>query len=232
MLIPLTRQTFEQLIPLIATGPQYSYYWGKLPDFLKRLLISVVSVVVVLILGLVLGEGFEPLRFLLCIITGLYWFWSPIYWASRRNVEVRRYKYSGFWQGQVLDVFLTEELIGTEENVNNRGELVIVENRERRLNLEVTDESGFTTVLQVPLRRTHKGIVPGQIAQMVVMSNQPDLSRIAQTTDIYIPRLNIWVSDYPYLQREVFNQVSRRLTQTEEPDYPVNRVVKTRRRRR
>ncbi|MEQ9355489.1 phosphate ABC transporter permease [Coleofasciculus chthonoplastes] len=232
MLVPLTRQTFEQLIPVIATSSQYAYYWGKFPDFLKRLLISVVAVVVVLLLGLFFGEGFDPLRFLLGIITGLYWFWSPVYWASRRNLEVRRYKYSGFWQGRVLDVFVTEELIGTEENVNNRGELVIVENRERRLNLEVGDKSGFSTLLQVPLRRTYKGIVPGQIAQMVVMSNQPDLSRIASNSDIYIPRLNIWVSDYPYVQRTVFNQVSRQLTQAEEDDYPVNRVVKTRRRRR
>ncbi|MEQ9552225.1 MAG: phosphate ABC transporter permease [Coleofasciculus sp. G3-WIS-01] len=232
MLVPLTRQTFEQIIPLIATAPQYSYYWGKFPEFLRRLLISVVAVVVVLLFGLFLGEGFDPLRFLLVIITGLYWFWSPVYWASRRNLEVRRYKYSGFWQGRVLDVFVTEELIGTEENVNNRGELVIVENRERCLNLEVGDETGFTTLLQVPLRRTHKGIVAGQIAQMVVMSNQPDLSRIAKSSDIYIPRLNIWVSDYPYLQHDVFNQVSRKLTQAEEDDYPAKRVVKTRRRRR
>jgi len=232
MLVPLTRQSFEQLIPVIATSSQYAYYWGKFPDFLKRLLISVVAVVVVLLLGLFLGEGFDPLRFLLGIITGLYWFWSPVYWASRRNMQIRRYKYSGFWQGRVSDVFVTEELIGTEENVNNRGELVIVENRERRLNVEVGDESGFSTLLQVPLRRTHKGIVPGQIAQMVVMSNQPDLSRIATNSDIYIPRLNIWVSDYPYVQRNVFSQVSRQLTQAEEDDYPANRVVKTRRRRR
>jgi len=27
-------------------------------------------------------------------------------------------KYSGFFRGRVLDVFITEELIGTEETVN------------------------------------------------------------------------------------------------------------------
>jgi len=49
---------------------------------------------------------------------------------------------SGFFRGRVLDVFITEELIG-EETVNNKGDLVIVENRERRLNLEVGDETGL-----------------------------------------------------------------------------------------
>lgn len=232
MLIPITREKFEQLIPLIATSVQYTYYWGKFSDFLKRLLISVVAVVVVLLVGLFFGPGFDPLRLLLGIIAGLYWFWGPVYWASQRNLEVRRYQYSGFWEGRVLDVFVTEELIGTEENVSNQGELVIVENRERRLNLEVGDETGFSILLQAPLRRTHKGIAPGQVAQMLVMSNQPDLSRIAKTSDIYIPRLNVWLSDYPYLQREVFTQVSRQISKTEVDDYPVNRVVKTRRRRR
>jgi hypothetical protein len=230
MLVPITRQKFEQVIPILATGPQYAYCWGKFPVFIKRLLISVIAVVVVLILGLALGEGFNPVRLLLGIIAALYWLWAPIYWATRCNLEIRRYKYSGFWRGEVLDVFVTEELIGTEENVNNRGELLIVENRERRLNLDVGDETGFETQLQVPLRRTHKGIAPGQIAEMLVMSNQSDLGRIAKTSDVYIPSLNLWVSDYPYVQRDVFDQVSRQLGESREATSPKKRAAKTKRR--
>lgn len=211
MLVPLTRQKFEQLIPRVATGEQYRYSWGNFSDFLKRLLISVVGVVVFWLLTLVLGEGFQNLLFSVGLIAGLYWLWGPVLWASLRNAEYRRYKYSGFFRGRVLDVFITEDLIGKEETVNNKGELVIVENRERRLNLEVGDETGFATELQVPLRRTHQGIVPGQVAEMVVLSNQPDLSSITKLTDIYIPSQNVWVSDYPYLQRDVFLEVSRRI---------------------
>ena len=43
MLVPITRQKFEQLVPLVATASQYNYYWGKFPDILQRLLISVVA---------------------------------------------------------------------------------------------------------------------------------------------------------------------------------------------
>ncbi|MGL5877872.1 MAG: phosphate ABC transporter permease, partial [Xenococcaceae cyanobacterium] len=50
MLVPLTRQKFEQLIPRIATGDQYRYVWGNFSDFLRRLLASVVAVIVVLLL--------------------------------------------------------------------------------------------------------------------------------------------------------------------------------------
>ncbi len=211
MLIPLTRKTFENLVPTIATGPQYVYYWGKFPDLLLRLLVSVVGVTVV-ILGLgILGDSFGFIRFLLGIVVGLYWLWGPILWASLKNVEYRKYAYSGFWQGEVVDVYVTEELIGKEETVNERGELVIVENRERCLNLIVGDETGFTSRLQVPLKRNHQAIAVGDRAEMVAMSNRGDLGRINKTSDIYIPTHNIWVSDYPLLQRESFIEVSRRL---------------------
>jgi hypothetical protein len=231
MLVPITRQKFEQIIPILATGPQYGYFWGKFPDFLKRLLISLLSVVGVSLLRVFFGSSLDGLILLLCIVAGLYWLWGPIYWATLRNMEIRRYPYSGFWRGEVVDVYVTEDLIGKEETVNNSGELVIVENRERRLNVEVEDENGFGTRVQVPLRRIHKGIAAGQVAEMLVLSYQPDLRNIVKTTDIYIPSLNRFVSDYPYLQPDVFAQVSQKLSQFEDEEEPVKRVKNKRRRR-
>jgi hypothetical protein len=214
MIIPITRQTFEQLIPAVATATQYKYYWGKFPDFLKRLLISVVSVVVIWLLGLSFGDnGGGGIVFLFGIAASLYWLWGPVAQASLRNAEFRRQPYCGFWQGRVLDVYVTDDLMGYEETVNNKGDLVIVENRERRLNLEVGDKTGFATQMQVPFRKEHKGISAGQVALMLIMSKQPDLSRIHKFSDIYLPSQNIWVSDYPYLQRERFVEVSKQLNQ-------------------
>lgn len=217
MLVPLTRQKFEQIIPRIATSEQYRYMWGNFSDFLRRLLISVIAVVGFWVIVLLLGEGFGSLLFPPGLIGGLYWLWGPVLWASLRNAEYRKYKYSGFFRGEVLDVYVNEELIGKEETVNNRGELVIVENRESRLNLEIGDESGFETQLQVPLRRSHQAIAPRQVAEMVVLSNRPDLSSIVQVTDVYIPSQNLWVSDYPFLQRDVFIEVSDRIQDGKEP---------------
>ena len=117
MLVPLTRQKFEQLIPRIATGTQYRYYWGKFSDCLNRLLISVVAVVVFWLLGLVLGESFGTILFSLGLVAGLYWLWGPILWASLRNGKYRRYKYSGFFRGHVLDVRLRCIELGTAASV-------------------------------------------------------------------------------------------------------------------
>ncbi|MDJ0705391.1 MAG: phosphate ABC transporter permease [Leptolyngbyaceae cyanobacterium MO_188.B28] len=211
MLIPLTQEKLEELIPRIATADQYRYTWGKPSDFLRRLLISVVGGICVFILRILMPESLHSLPYLLGIVAGFYWLWNPVYSAGQRNREIRRYTYGGFWRGRVLDVFITDEVVGAEETVNKRGELVIVENRERRLTLEVGDKTGFTTQIQVPLRRDHRLIRSGDFAEMLVLSNRPDLSRINMVSDIYIPDHKLWVSDYPYVQKNSFMEVSKKL---------------------
>lgn len=212
MLIPITRETFEELVPRYATGEQYRYMSGQWADFLRRLLISIIGVLAAFMLNAILPSGFEILEFVIGIVTGLYWLWSPVYWASLRNIKARRYPYAGFWRGRVIDAFPSEEVVGTEETVNKQGELVVVENRERRLNLEVADKQGFSTLIQVPLQRAHQMIRPGDRAEMLVMSNRPDLSYISQFSDVHLVDYDLWVSDYPSVRRDVFKDVSRRLT--------------------
>ena len=209
MLIPLTRQTLEQVIPVMGTGPQYNYYWGTWQDFLRRLLISLVAVVVFWLLGYLFGDAFQTVKLILDIIAGLYWLWGPVYLATLRNSTYRRYPYGGFWRGRVLDAYITEELIGEKEAVDKRGELIVIENRERRINVQVGDNSGFTTRIQAPLKRIHKSIRPGAVAELIVLSQSPDLSTFAKLTDIYLPQQNLWIGEYPYLRRDVFTQMSQ-----------------------
>jgi hypothetical protein len=215
MLIPLTRSTYETLVPAVATGAQYAYCSGKFADFLQRLLISGVGAVLILVIIRPLLPFGSDLLLIASIMIGLYCLWGPILWASLRNLEHRKFPYSGFWRGEVLDLYMSDELVGEEETVNERGDLVIVENRERRLILEVGDETGFSTQLRVPVKRQHQAIRRGDIAEMLVMSSREDLSRISKTSDIYLPDRQVWVSDYPYVQREAFVEVSQRLRDRE-----------------
>ncbi|MDJ0585448.1 MAG: phosphate ABC transporter permease, partial [Microcystis sp. M49636_WE2] len=126
MLVPLTRQSIEQIVPIIATGPQYAHYWGKWSDFLRRLFISIIALTAAWLIGNLFGPGGLTIKLIFDIIAGLYWLWGPVYWASVRNNTYRRLPYGGFWRGRVFDAFVTEELIGEEERVNKRGELEII----------------------------------------------------------------------------------------------------------
>jgi hypothetical protein len=211
MLIPLTRESLEQLLPLVATGNQYRFYWGEPRDVVRRLLLSFTGVVTLLTVTSFFGTSLGIVRFLLGWTAGLYWLWVPVYLASQRNGGYRRYPFGGLWQGQILEVYVSEELIAREETVNQEGDLVVVENRERSLNVLVGDNTGFETLLRVPLQQEHRGILPGQRIQLVLLSKDRDLARIARITDAYIPDRQIWVSDYPYLQRDRFVEVTERL---------------------
>ncbi|MDB9311987.1 hypothetical protein PN462_02655 [Spirulina sp. CS-785/01] len=208
MLIPLTRSKFEQLVPPIATGEQYKAVWGSWRDFLGRILISLVGVVILLLLSFLVDGAGEGLILFLEIIVGLYWFWSPVFIASVRNGKYRRFKYSGFWRGRVFDVFISDDIIGEQESVNQQGELVIVENRERRINIELGDRTGFRTIIKAPLQRVHKLLNPGQAAECLVFSNRADLSEIQELSDIYIPSQNLWVGEYPCVRRDFFQAMS------------------------
>ncbi len=225
MLVPLSRKKFEDLIPLVGTGAQYKYYWGKLSDVLRRVLISISAVAGALLIRAFFATGelqdvVQAVTFFLIILALVYWLWSPAIQAAVRNAGYRRYKYSGFLRGEVLDVFVTDELVGTEESVNNRGELVVTENRERRINVVVGDETGFETRIQVPLKREHQAIRIGDTAEMLALSDRPDLGRIAKVSDIFVSRVGVWVSDYPYLRRDEFEAVSRQINTIEpEDDY-------------
>lgn len=233
MLIPLTRKKFEQLIPIFATGAQYRYYWGKPSDFLRRFLFSLTAVVAIVLIEFLLGGAFRNIFFMIGFMTGFYWLWAPIYFATRRNLATRRYRFSGFLQAEVLDVFFSEELVGTEETVNKRGDLVVVENRERCLNLEIGDETGFGTKLRVPLQRDHRGIRAGDRIALVVMSDRRDLSLISKISDAFLFDYDLWVSDYPYVQRQVFAELARRIERSPQDfDYPADSSSGERRSRR
>ncbi len=110
-----------------------------------------------------------------------------------------------------MDIYITDEVTSQEETVNQKGQLVIVDNLEPRINLEVGDKTGFTTTLTAPLQKNHQGIVRGQAALMLIMSNQEDLGRIAKVSDIYIPSREVWVSDYPFLRKDVFVEMSQQI---------------------
>ncbi len=211
MLIPLTREKMEELLPLVATGAQYKYCWGKLADLLRRVSFSFAGGFVVLFLNVILGREWKFLNIILGIIVASYWLWGPVFLASRRNRLYRRYAYCGFWRGEVLDTYYSDVVVNTRETVDRRGRLLIKENLQRFLNLEVGDDTGFVSSLKVPRKPLYKVVKPGLVAEMLVLSNTPDLSRIAQVSDIYLPDRDLWISDYPVVRRDLFVSLSRSL---------------------
>ncbi|MGV2391041.1 MAG UNVERIFIED_CONTAM: hypothetical protein LVR29_31325, partial [Microcystis novacekii LVE1205-3] len=94
------------------------------------------------LIGNLFGPGGLTIKLIFDIIAGLYWLWGPVYRPVFAIIPISHLPYGGFWRGRVFDAFVTEELIGEEERVNKRGELEIIENRQRCINLEIGDQTG------------------------------------------------------------------------------------------
>lgn len=211
MLIPLKKEAVKDLIPAVATGTQYAYYWANIATLLKNLFISLIGILIFWLIGAVLGKGAEGLSLIFRVTAGLYWLWSPVYWGSVRNRKYRRYNYTGFWRGRVLDVYITEEVVNESSALDKLGKAIIVENLQKKINLEIGDKSGFRATISSPLKRIHKVINRGQAVEGLLLSNDPDFMRIANITDVYIPRHKLWVGDYPYVRRDIFLNIRREL---------------------
>ncbi|MEE3719205.1 hypothetical protein V2H45_20885 [Tumidithrix elongata RA019] len=222
MITPLKRKKFDELIPAVPTADQYQYYWGNGQDLFRRILISVALLVVFTLIYNRVNDNspnsFVALMVFVCAaLGGMYWMLEPVLIAVGRNAKLRRFSNCGFWQAQVLDVYLSEEVLSKQETVDSRGRLDVSYNTESFFNVELGDRTGFITTIRVPMRREYKRIAPKQVVCMLLFSNDRSFSRISKvTTDAFIPKLNIWISDYPYLRRDVFIDLTRYMFKREQ----------------
>jgi hypothetical protein len=213
MLLPLNREQLDQLIPPIPTSDQYNYYWGTGQDLFRRLLISAAIASIAWILHFrVIGTTWELVIFLVGSLGALYWLLVPVAIAARRNAQLRKYPYSALWYATIEDCYLSEEVSSKQEEVDDRGRLEVSYATESFINLELGDDDDRTLTFRAPLQRGYKRIEPDQAICLVIFAADPQFQRLSRfTSDAYIPKLRLWVSDYPYLRRDSFKDLVRRL---------------------
>lgn len=218
MLTPLKREKFDQLIPLVPTSEQYQIYWGDANDFFRRLLISVALLVTfTLLYGRVTNDNHSNnfwglVLFISAALGGLYWMLAPVYQASLRNQQLRQYGYGAIWIAEVYDSYISQEISQKKANFDRRGKISVDYDTDSFLNLELVDQTGLSTQLKMPMRREYKRIRPGDLACLVLVANDPGFSRVSKlTSDAYFPQVRLWAGAYPYLRKDLFEQLVRYL---------------------
>ena len=222
MITPLKRKSFDELIPAVPTSEQYQYYWGDSQSVFRRVAISIASVIIFTILYNRVHENnpssFAALAMFVCAaLGGVYWMMEPVAMASIRNAKLRRFPYCGFWQAEVLDVYISQEVLARSEKVDARGRMDVSYDAESFLNIELGDETEFVTTLRLPMKRELKRIRPDQTVYMLLFSNDRRFGRVSRlTSDAYIPQYNLWVGDYPYLRRDTFTDLTKYMSKRSE----------------
>ena len=212
MLIPLRPGELPRLIPAVATGPQFNASSGSPQKLLQRLFISVIGGVITLLISqsVLFSSQAGPIALMVGVVFLLYMLWGPIREASRRNASLRRYPAAAIFEGEVADLFIREQVEGRQETTDRQGRLELVENRRSWLCLELEDEQGYLGLIRFPYVKKHQKIRRGMVVRCLVLSERPDFSRIAALSDAWLPQLNIWVGEYPYLLRPAFQELCQR----------------------
>jgi len=208
MLIPINSNQISKLIPAVGTGNQYKFALGNPEKILQRLIISSIGGIITFLISISqTGNQTYNLWLLLCVIFFLYIIWGPILESSRRNLKYRKYKFYSIFDGIVSDIYKTEKVESSREQSNKQGRLEIVQNKRTWLILELEDEDGYLEKISFPLENKHSQIRIGSKIRCLVTSNDRNFSRDYFLTDAWLPDINLWVGEYPYLLRPAFKEI-------------------------
>ena len=208
MLIPLKLSQVSKLIPSVATGGQFKHALGDPRKILQRLIISSIGGVITFLISVSQDRNQTySLWLLLCVLFFLYILWGPILEASRKNLTYRKYKFFSIFDGFVCDIYRTEKIETSREQTNRYGQLELIEKKRTWLVLELEDEDGYLSKLSFPMENKHSLIQIGSKIRCVVSSNNRNFQNNLFLTDAWLPDLNLWIGDYPFLLRPAFEEI-------------------------
>ena len=208
MLIPLRLNQISKLIPAVGTGGQFKYALGNPRKILQRLIISSIGGIINFLISInQTGNQTYNLWLLLCVVFFLYIIWGPILESSRKNLKFRKYKFFSIFDGAVSDIYKTEKIESSREQSNRQGKLEVVENKRTWIVLEVEDEDGYLDKISFPMENKHSQIRIGSRIRCLITSNNRNFDRNFYLSDAWLPDINLWVGEYPYLLRPAFEEI-------------------------
>ncbi len=206
MLIPIKQTQITKLIPSVGTGGQFKYSLGNPRKILQRVIISSIGGFLTLLIGSA-GNQTNNFWLILCVVFFLYIIWGPILESSRKNLKFKQYKFFSIFDGYISDIYKTEKIESSREQSNRQGRLELVENKRTWLVIELEDKDGYLDKISFPMEKKHSQIRIGSNIRCLVSSNNRNFDRDIYLTDAWLPDVNIWVGEYPYLLRPAFEEI-------------------------
>lgn len=142
---------------------------------------------------------------LLAVVAGTYVLWAPVALAARRAAPLRRLPAAGLWHATVLRCARAPGM-ASFDSVGDpfmRARAAAPATR-----LLLGDATGARLQLVVPAASRHAALRPGDAAELVVLSDDPGLRRFRVVRDAYVPAHDLWLADYPWLERTAFKDLS------------------------
>ena len=208
MLFPIKPNEINKLIPSVATGKQFNSALGNPQKIFQRIMISAIGGVITLLISQSqVTSQFYSLWLVLGVVFLLYILWGPILEASRKNLKYKQFKFFSIFDGIISDIYQIEKIESSREQTNRYGNLEIVENKRTWLTIELEDEDGYLSKISFPMEKRHSIITRGLRVKCLVSANERSFNGKLFLTDAWLPEINLWVGDYPYLLRPAFEEI-------------------------
>ncbi len=214
MLLELTPEEVDCVVPIVPTRVQYSEYWSDALQNLGRFINAVLVGVALLVVSRLFQDStfFSVLLFLPGILSLFYpLLWGPLWVISRRNLAFREIPYAALFFGQIRRTRRVTVIVEERETVDENGDLYVEEIRERQFEMEIGDDSGLTYRVRAKDRAEYDAIVKRQSVLALIKAYSRDLQQRPVISEVYVIKLGQWVGELSYLDRESFLDLANQI---------------------
>jgi hypothetical protein len=201
----LTSEELDRVLPVVPFSQQATYFSGSATENIQRWGASLAATVVLSKIALIAAGT---------LTWPLWWPWAL---AAKRNFGLRRSSGNGgLWRTQILDIIITgrpkPKFGGGSDSIGDEGSAAKAKRSffttMRTTKLLIGDPGGAQTELVLPYDARHDRLMPGQPAEMIVLSSAPTFESFKAVPEVYLPFASLWVSEYPHLARNEFLELS------------------------
>jgi len=203
-ILPLSRGDLRAMSSRRVTTDQWKAYWGgnkteKLQKVLESLLISYGGTWMAWFLSFMAGAYVSAF-----IGTALVfnWMYSPWLYAKKRNAKL--------WpRNQMLSYAVYVGRVSRLSRVRRRAGKTIGAVSQEFLVMIVNDENGRKLEIITQWQDSYKKLRKHMQCETIIASPSSNFNSLAMVTEVLVPACNVWVGDYPYLDRDKFKLLIR-----------------------
>jgi hypothetical protein len=205
--VAISKSNMQQLSPKKVTTDQLVSYWGlnsqeRLQRILESLLVSYGGAWFAWFISFMAGSFVSSILGSALIFN---WMYSPWLNAKKRNSKI--------WPktGEVINYAVFLGRIKSLKKVRRRAGKTIGAVVQQYLVMTIIDERDRELEIVTQWQDSYKRLRVDMQCDTVIASLDEDFSSIFMVTDLWAPATNAWIGDYPYLHREEFQRVIRKL---------------------
>lgn len=222
-IVLLSPDELDRVLPLVPFSAQASFFNGGAAQAVQRWGASL-ALTVLLSKAALLAAG--------TLTWPLWWPWAR---AAGKNYSLRKQNgYAGLWRTQILGVESRgrPRVQYADQFQGERSEASGIKGAKFSANIKTTrillgDPDGAKTEFMLPHDARFDLIRTGEPAEAIVLSESPSFESFKAVKDVYLPECGLWLSEYPYLDRTEFLELSleiEREIKAESADDYVNEI--------